>query len=208
MITIREAVIVEGKYDKMRISALFDTAVIETGGFRVFADKEKRAVIRSLAKARGIVVLTDSDGAGFVIRNYLKGIVGADELYQAYIPEIHGKERRKDAPSKEGLLGVEGMTDEIIIDAVLKSGVHVESGGERERNVITKSDFYELGLTGREGSAHLREALLNKLGFPRYMTTGAMISALSLLYTKEQLAQMTEELKEKKEVGDNEKAES
>ncbi|MBQ1546665.1 MAG: DUF4093 domain-containing protein [Clostridia bacterium] len=212
MIAIREAIIVEGKYDKMRISALFDTAVIETGGFRIFGDKEKRAVIRGLAKARGIVVLTDSDGAGFVIRNHLKGIVGAGKLYQAYIPEIQGKERRKDAPSKEGLLGVEGMTDEIIVDAVLKSGVHVESGSIQSNSKLTKLDFYTMGLTGRDNSAYLRKALLEKLGFPHYMTTGAMISALSLIYTKEQLKKMTEELQENinqksREVEDDEKAE-
>ena len=166
MIRIKEAIIVEGKYDRMRVSALFDTAVIETGGFRIFRDSEKRAVIRELAQTRGIVLLTDSDGAGFLIRSHLKGIADKSKVKQAYIPEIKGKERRKDAPSKQGLLGVEGMTDEIIMDAVLRSGAVIVGENERRESEITKSDFYELGLSGRDNSAQLRSKLLEKLNFP------------------------------------------
>lgn len=187
MITIKEAVIVEGKYDKMRVSALFDTAVIETGGFRVFNDKEKRAVIRELALKRGVILLTDSDGAGFVIRNYLKGSVPTDKVKQAYIPEIKGVERRKKEPSKQGLLGVEGMTDEIITQAVLKSGATVAGEEEQPKSALSKADFYELGLSGRENSAQLREKLLKHLGFPRYMTANALLSALRLIYDREEL---------------------
>ena len=153
MIKIKEAIIVEGKYDRMRLKPLFDTAIIETGGFRIFNDKEKRAIIRSLARSGGIIILTDSDGAGFVIRNYLKGAVAPDMIKQAYIPEIKGKERRKSEPSKQGLLGVEGMTDEIIINAVLNSGASVDGELSSARCELTKADLYELGLSGRDNSA-------------------------------------------------------
>lgn len=188
MIKIREAIIVEGRYDRMRLLPLFDTAVLETGGFRVFKDNEKKTVIRRLAQARGIVVLTDSDGAGFVIRNFLKGIISdQSQIKQAYIPDIRGKEKRKAQPSKQGLLGVEGMTDEIIINAVLSSGVTVigESGAVKNGG-ITKTDFYNYGLTGTENSAKLREQVLARLGFPRYMTANAMLSAVNLIYSKEE----------------------
>ena len=194
MINIKEAVIVEGKYDKMRVSALFDTAVIETGGFRVFNDKEKRAVIRELALKRGIILLTDSDGAGFVIRNYLKGSVPADRVKQAYVPEIKGVERRKKEPSKQGLLGVEGMTDEIIVQAVLQSGATVTGKERQPLSTLSKADFYELGLSGRENSAQLREKLLIHMGFPRYMTANALLSALRLLYDREELEKELEAL--------------
>ena len=187
MIKIKEAVIVEGKYDRMRLAALFDTAIIETGGFRVFNDGEKRAVIRELARTRGIILLTDSDGAGLLIRSFLKGAVPKGSVKQAYVPEIEGKERRKAAPSKQGLLGVEGMTDEIIINAVLRSGATVSGEGERAQSELTKADLYELGLSGRENSAELRRALLKRLGFPQYMTANALLSALRLIYTREEL---------------------
>ncbi len=194
MIRIKEAIIVEGKYDRMRLSGLFDTAIIETGGFRVFSDKEKRAVIRELAKTRGIILLTDSDGAGFVIRNYLKGAIGSGSIKQAYIPEIEGKERRKPAPSKEGLLGVEGMTDEVLVNAVLQSGASVVGENAEKERQLTKADFYELGLTGRENSAEKRRLLLKKLGFPQYMTSNALLAAASLLYTKDELEKICGEL--------------
>ena len=187
MIKIKEAVIVEGKYDRMRLAALFDTAIIETGGFRVFNDGEKRAVIRELARTRGIILLTDSDGAGLLIRSFLKGAVPKGSVKQAYVPEIEGKERRKAAPSKQGLLGVEGMTDEIIINAVLRSGATVSGEGERAQSELTKADLYELGLSGRENSAELRRALLKRLGFPQYMTAIANVSAPPQIYTREEL---------------------
>ena len=192
MIKIREAIIVEGRYDRMRLAPLFDTAIIETGGFRVFKDDEKKTVIRRIAQARGIVILTDSDGAGFVIRNFLKGIISDNsQIKQAYIPDIKGKEKRKAQPSKQGLLGVEGMTDEIIVNAVLKSGVEVV--GEEVQKVggeITKTDFFIYGLTGGENSSVFRKAVLKKLGFPQYMTTNAMLSAVNLSYGKEEFEEI------------------
>lgn len=192
MIKIKEAIIVEGRYDKIRLAALFDTAIIETGGFRIFKDDEKKTVIRELARAKGIVILTDSDGAGFVIRNFLKGIITDNiQLKQAYIPDIKGKEKRKAQPSKQGLLGVEGMTDEIIINAVLSSGAEVL--GEEPRKIgeeITKTDFYAYGLTGRENSGEFRKAILKKLGFPQYMTTNAMLGAVNMIYGKKEFEEL------------------
>lgn len=194
MIKIKEAIIVEGRYDRIRLAALFDTAIIETGGFRVFKDDEKKTVIRRLAQARGIVILTDSDGAGFVIRNFLKGIIlDNKQIKQAYVPDIKGKEKRKAQPSKQGLLGVEGMTDEIIVNAVLKSGAEVV--GEEVRKLggeITKTDFFTYGLTGGENSGVFRKAVLKKLGFPQYMTTNAMLSAVNMIYGKEEFEDILE----------------
>ncbi len=189
MIKIKEAIIVEGKYDRIRLASIFDTAVIETGGFRVFKDEEKAAIIRELAHTRGIVLLTDSDGAGFVIRNHIKSIIkdeDANNIKQAYIPEIQGKEKRKAHPSKQGLLGVEGMTDEIIVSAVKKSGVTFPKSESQNfvENPITKADFYEWGLSGSENSSTLRKQVLQTLGFPQYMTTNSLLSAVKLLYTK------------------------
>lgn len=189
MIRIKEAIIVEGRYDRIKLGGLFDTAIIETGGFRVFRDDEKKTVIRRLAQSRGIIILTDSDGAGFVIRNHIKGIVDdMNQVKQAYIPDIQGKEKRKNRPSKEGLLGVEGMTDDIIINAVLSCGASVIGQECKSRSVggITKLDFYELGLTGREGSDNIRKRVLSSLNFPRYMTTNALLSAVNMIYGRDE----------------------
>lgn len=196
MIKIKEAIIVEGRYDRMRLAALFDTAIIETGGFRVFKDDERKSVIRTLAKAKGIVVLTDSDGAGFVIRNFLKGIVGDVSLIKnAYIPDIEGKEKRKAHPSAQGLLGVEGMTDEIIVNAVLSSGASVIGEGSVIKDGgMTKTDFYNYGLTGGEQSSQLRGAVLKYIGFPQYMTVNAMLSAVNLIYCKQEFEEILTEI--------------
>ncbi len=193
MIKIKEAIVVEGKYDKMRVQPLFDTVVVETGGFRVFKDSEKRAVIRALAEKHGIILLTDSDGAGLMIRSYLKGMSGG-KVKQAYVPEIKGKERRKKEYSKQGLLGVEGMTDDIITDAVMKSGATLWGEDEPLKSGITKGDFYELGLSGRENSSELRSRLLKKLGFPQYMTANALLAAVNMLYGKDELEKLMSEI--------------
>lgn len=196
MIKIKEAIIVEGRYDRMRLAALFDTAIIETGGFRIFKDSERKSVIRTLAQARGIIVLTDSDGAGFVIRNFLKGIINDTSLIKnAYVPDIKGKEKRKAQPSAQGLLGVEGMTDEIIVNAVLSSGAQViGENSEIKSGGMTKTDFYNYGLTGGEKSSLMRERVLKHLGFPRYMTVNAMLSAVNLIYSKEEFEKLLIEI--------------
>ncbi len=188
MIKIKEAIIVEGRYDKIKLSSIIDTVIIETNGFRVFKDKEKQCLIRQIAQRRGILIMTDSDSAGFVIRNFLKGTVPKDKIKHCYIPQISGKEKRKEQKSKEGFLGVEGLTDEIIIQAVKNSGVSVIDGNLKEfKQQITKTDFFELGLSGQENSKQLREKLLRYLNLPLYMTANAMLSALNCLMSIREL---------------------
>ena len=191
MISIKEAVIVEGRYDKIKLSEVIDTPVIETGGFRIFKDREKQNLIRKIAEERGILVMTDSDSAGFVIRNFLKGNVPEERIKHAYIPQLKGKEKRKSEVSKEGLLGVEGVSAEVIADAVRKSGATIlGEDSEPRKSEITKQDLYELGLTGKENSAILREELLKKLELPTYLSTNAMLSALNCLYSLEELKEL------------------
>ncbi len=197
MIAIKEAIIVEGRYDRIKLGGLFDTAIIETGGFRIFKDNEKKNIIRQLAVKRGIIVLTDSDGAGFVIRNHIKSITGENaDIKQAFIPDIPGKEKRKAHPSKEGLLGVEGMTDEIIVNAVLAGGATVIGSEQsiRSQGGITKLDFYNAGLSGRPDSEHMRGRVLSSLGFPKYMTANTLLSAVNMIYGKDEFFDMLEQI--------------
>lgn len=185
---IREVIVVEGRYDKNTLKQVVDATVVETNGFGVFNDKERLALLRRLAEERGLILLTDSDGAGFVIRNFLKGAIPKNRLKQAYIPDIYGKERRKAAPGKEGKLGVEGMRPEVLLQALERAGATFEDGGAaRTGREITKADLYALGLTGAPDSGAKRAALLKKLGLPERMTANAMLEALNLLYTREEL---------------------
>lgn len=188
MLKIREAVIVEGKYDKQRLSEFIDAPIITTSGFRVFRDKEKQQLIRKLARERGLIIMTDSDSAGFVIRNFLKGITGDASVKNCYIPLVEGKEKRKDKPSKEGTLGVEGLSVEMLKDALSRAGVtdiEIENSGTRE--VLTKTDMYEMGLCGKDNSKSLRDKLLRSLGFPTYLSSNALLELLNDLYTKEEI---------------------
>ncbi len=188
MLKIKEAVIVEGKYDKQRLSEFLDTIIITTSGFRVFKDKEKQQLIRKLACDRGLVIMTDSDSAGFVIRNFLRGIVADSQIKHCYIPQIKGKEKRKDTPSKEGLLGVEGLSVDILREALIKSGVDVGQGAaENNKTPITKSDMFEMGLSGRENSAELRLRLMEELGLPTYLSANALLEVINSLYTKAEI---------------------
>ncbi len=184
---IREVIVVEGRYDKNALRQVVDAAVIETRGFGVFKDRERLALLRRLAAERGLVLLTDSDGAGFVIRNFLKGAIPVSQLKQAYIPDVYGKERRKSAPGKEGKLGVEGMPPAVLLEALERAGATFEDGpavqpGER----LSKADFYALGLSGGTGSGAKRAELLRKLGLPERMTANAMLEAANLLYNREE----------------------
>lgn len=188
MLKIKEALIVEGKYDKQRLREFIDAPIITTSGFRVFKDKEKQQLIRKLAHERGLVIMTDSDSAGFVIRNFLRGIVPDSSIKHCYIPQIKGKEKRKDSPSKEGILGVEGLSIEILRDALLKCGVDVGEGvGSRISNPMTKTDMYEVGLSGRENSSELRQKLLMSLGFPTYLSANALLELINTLYSKDEV---------------------
>lgn len=184
---IKEVIVVEGRYDKNTLSQVVDATILETGGFGIFKDKEKAALLRRLGAERGIIVFTDSDGAGFVIRNHLKSILPTGQLKQAYIPDVPGKERRKRTPGKEGKLGVEGMPPQVLLTALERCGATFlgEEEKERQGGSITKADLMELGLVGA-GSRERREALLQKLQLPLHMTPNAMLEALNLLYTREE----------------------
>ena len=186
---LQEAVIVEGRYDRIRLSEIISSPVIDTGGFRVFKDKEKQALIRQIAERRGILIMTDVDSAGFVIRNFLRGVVPADQIRHAYIPTVMGKESRKPAPSKEGKLGVEGIDRDSLIEAIRKSGAHIIGEEKTGLGAITKTDFYAYGLSGGEDSAIFRKRILKDLGLPEYLTAKAMLAALNCLYTKEEFEQ-------------------
>ncbi len=194
MLKIKEAIIVEGRYDKIKLSSIIDAPIIETNGFRVFADKEKQSLIRQIANTRGILVLTDSDGAGFVIRNFLNGTVDKSKIKHCYIPQIEGKEKRKAQKSKEGFLGVEGVSDEVILEAVQKSGATVIGENTTNNYQITKSDLFSLGLTGTANSAKNRQKLLEQLNMPSYLSTNAMLTALNCLYSFEELKEIMKNL--------------
>ena len=196
MLKIKEAIIVEGRYDKNALSQVVDGVILETSGFGVFKDGEKLELIRRLAAQRGIIVLTDSDGAGFVIRNYLKGTVPPSQVKHAYIPDVYGKERRKRKGSKEGKLGVEGMNPEVLRQALLRAGATVVDGNSPApaRGDLTPADLFVLGLTGRPDSAVRREKLLGHLGLPEHMNTKALLVVLNALYTPQEVEKMVEEL--------------
>ena len=193
---LKEVIVVEGRYDKNALSQVVDATIITLGGFSVFNDKEKLAFLRRLAEKQGIVVLTDSDGAGFVIRNYLKGALPKNQVKHAYIPDIHGKEKRKRAPGKEGKLGVEGMRPEVLLNALQKAGAtFLDETGETAtaKEPITKADLFALGLTGGADSAAKRQALLKKLELPEHLTTNGLLEALNLLYDLKSLKAVMEE---------------
>ena len=188
MIKIREAIVVEGRYDKNTLSQLVDAPILETSGFGIMKDKKQLDLLRKVAETRGLIVFTDSDGAGFVIRNFLKGAIPADKLKHAYIPDIYGKERRKSAPGKEGKLGVEGMRPEIIVDALRNAGATIEGEFPAiKSNGITKTDMFYLGLSGNPDSKQKRLALKKLLDLPEHMSANAMLQALNLLYSLEEL---------------------
>ena len=194
MIKIKEAVIVEGRYDKIKLSSIVDAPIIETNGFRIFSDKEKQSLIRQIANVRGILVFTDSDGAGFIIRNFLKGAIDKSKVKHCYIPQIEGKEKRKSQKSKEGFLGVEGVSDEVIITAIKNSGATVIGDEKTPENKITKADLFVLGLTGAENADYNRKRLLKHLNMPSYLSTNAMLTALNCLYSFEELKEILENL--------------
>ena len=194
MVKIKEAIVVEGRYDKNTLSQIVDATILETSGFGIFKDKEQMSLLRRVAQKRGLVVFTDSDGAGFVIRNHIKSAIPAKFLKHAYIPDIYGKERRKTAPGKEGKLGVEGMKPEIIIDALCKAGATIEGESAKPRNQITKQDLMELGLSGGADASAKRLLLLKKLELPEHMSANAMLQALNLLYSLDELMELVREL--------------
>ncbi len=186
MIRLKQAVIVEGKYDAIKLSSIIDALIITTDGFSVFKDKEKLELIRTMAKKTGIIIITDSDMAGFKIRNYIKGAITEGEITNVYIPDIFGKEKRKEAPSKEGKLGVEGMEKQVILDALSKAGVLGESVQAQNRKKVDKPLLFELSLTGTTDSSEKRRKLYKALSLPARLSTNSFIQIVNATMDYEQ----------------------
>ncbi len=188
MIKVREVIVVEGRYDKNTLSQIVDAIIVETGGFGIFNDRQKQTLLRKMAEERGLIILTDSDGAGFVIRNFIKGCVDPSLVKHAYIPDIKGKERRKNAPGKEGKLGVEGMRPEILLDALRRAGATMDNANEDsavETRRISKADMFSRGLSGGIGSRERRAALIRKLDLPEKLSPDALLDVLNVIMTRE-----------------------
>jgi len=187
MQSVKEVIVVEGRYDKNTLLQVVDAVVIETAGFGIFNDKQKQKLLRMIAEKRGLVILTDPDGAGFVIRNFIKSCVPPEYLKQAYVPDVHGKEKRKTKPSKEGKLGVEGMRAEVLLEALHRAGATFE-GTETAiyEKKITKADLYRLGLSGREKSAEKRAALIRELDLPEHMSADALLDVINSIMSREE----------------------
>lgn len=194
MIKTDRIVIVEGKYDKIRLSSVIDAVIIETDGFGVFNDKEKQQMIRTLAVKKGLLILTDSDAAGFKIRSYISGIVPPETVKHAYIPDILGKEKRKSSPSKEGKIGVEGISQIVLITALRQAGILYEETEEIERK-ITKTDFYEDGISGKAQSKSMRLALAKKLGLPSRLSANGLLQIINAFMTFDEYKNTVEEIK-------------
>ena len=194
MVKIKEAIVVEGRYDKNTLSQIVDATILETSGFGIFKNKEQMALLRRVAEVRGLIVFTDADGAGFVIRNHIKSAIPNQFLKHAYTPDILGKERRKSVPGKEGKLGVEGMTRDVILDSLRRAGATFEGEtAEKTAGEITKADLMDLGLYG-PGSNERRGTLIKKLGFPEKISTNGFLQAVNLLYTKIELTTIVEKM--------------
>lgn len=194
MLKIKEAIVVEGRYDKNTLSQIVDAPILETSGFGIFKDREQMSFLRQVAERKGLIVFTDSDGAGFVIRNHIKSAIPSKYLKHAYIPDVYGKEKRKAAPGKEGKLGVEGLPPEILLDALRRAGATIEGQDSPGRKGITKQDLMARGLSGGANAGAKRQLLLKKLGLPERMSANAMLQALNLLCTPEELDLILESL--------------
>ena len=194
MVKIKEAIVVEGRYDKNTLSQLVDAPILETSGFGIFKDKQQMALLRRIAETKGLIVFTDSDGAGFVIRNHIKSAIPGKYLKHAYIPDVYGKEKRKASPGKEGKLGVEGMTGDVILESLRRAGATIEGDEVLTANQITKQDLMALGLSGGPDASARRLKLLKELRLPERMSPNAMLQALNLLYTLEELTTIVESM--------------
>lgn len=194
MVKIKEAIVVEGRYDKNTLSQIVDATILETSGFGIFKDKQQLSLLRRVAQKRGLIVFTDSDGAGFVIRNHIKSAVPAQYLKHAYIPDVFGKERRKASAGKEGKLGVEGMRPDVILEALRRAGATIEGESATDSHAITKQDMAVLGLSGGCDSSARRQALQKRLDLPEHMSANALLQALNLLYTSQELADIVAQL--------------
>ena len=185
---IKETIIVEGKYDKIRLSSLLDANIIQTDGFMIFKNKEMIELLKKIADETGVIILTDSDSAGFKIRNYIKSCLAGKNVKHAFIPSVSGKEKRKNEPGKEGLLGVEGMRDEQLLKALSEATYEIRENKEK----ITKSDFYKMGLTGGKNSQELREKLSLFMQLPRRLSANMLLDVINSLYTREKFIELFE----------------
>lgn len=194
MIKIDRVVIVEGKYDKIKLESILDAVIIETDGFAIFNDKEKQKLIRRLAETKGLLILTDSDSAGFKIRSFIGGMVPAEQIKNAYIPDVFGKEKRKTEASKEGKLGVEGIPKQTLVEALLKAGVLAEETEETERKLVTKTDLFEDGLSGRADSSVKRKAFLKSLDLPELLTANKLLPIINTFLTYDEYKKAVNDL--------------
>ena len=194
MLKISQAVIVEGKYDKIKLSNIIDAFIIETNGFSIFKDKKKMQFIKKLANKQGIIILTDSDHAGFMIRNYIAAGIPKDKITHVYIPDIIGKEKRKDEPSKEGKLGVEGMTGEILLNAFERANIQCKEI-LKDNNPIITADLYQLGLSGTPDAKQNKKKLLKSLDLPEFLSTNSLLSCLNSMMTKDEFYQYCYKIK-------------
>ena len=185
---VREVIVVEGRYDKNALRQVVDAVILETSGFGIFRDTQKQKLLRRLAETRGLIVMTDPDGAGFVIRGFLRGCTDPRMVRHAYVPDVRGKERRKRTPSREGKLGVEGMRPQQLLDALVRAGAHFEDGEDTTPDgpAISKADLYARGLSGREGSAEKRRRLLAHLDLPERLTTDGLLEVLNAVMSREE----------------------
>lgn len=194
MIEIKEAIIVEGRYDIQTLKQCVDTVILQTGGFRIFKDKERLQMIRKIAQKRGILILTDSDGAGLVIRNFLKGAIPTNQVKHAYIPEILGKESRKRHASKAGTLGVEGMSQDVLKNALISAGATILGDEQKAIKQLVKADLFALGLSGQSGSEQKRKALLKKLNLPQYLSSNALLDFLNAVSNKDEIFEIIKKI--------------
>lgn len=195
MKSVEEVILVEGRYDKNALSQVVNAVILETGGFGIFKDKQKQALLRKLAAQRGLIVLTDPDSAGFVIRNFIKGCVPPDQIKQAYVPDLYGKEKRKRTPSKEGKLGVEGMRPEVLLYALERAGAHFLNETETASlgQKISKADLYRCGLSGGEGSREKRSKLLARLDLPERLTADGLLDVLNAIMSREEFFSLAQD---------------
>lgn len=194
MIEIKEAIIVEGRYDIQTLKQCVNTVILQTGGFRIFKDKERLQMIRKIAEKRGILILTDSDGAGLTIRNFLKGAIPTNQVKNAYIPEILGKEARKRHASKAGTLGVEGMSQDILKNALISAGATIIGEEQKPIKQLVKADLFELGLSGQSGSEQKRKTLLKKLNLPQYLSSNALLDFLNAVSDRDEIFKIIKQI--------------
>ena len=192
---IRETIIVEGNYDNIRLSPLFDACIIELGGFQIYNNKDRLALIRKIAEKTGIIILTDSDSSGFKLRHYITSAVPKAQITNVFIPNVSGKEKRKAKPGKENLIGVEGMTTEVLLDAFRKAGIDPETGTSERKEPFTKAFLYELGLSGGTGSSELRRKVCEHYSLPKMLSANSLAEILPIITTEADFISALEEIK-------------